>query len=95
MQYLCCPDRSVLLFCLEYGPCRKEKLEVLGPRFVKVEDKTGASHADADDEAALGELETVFSCGMLPLEFYSDLLHMASASALIDVSPAQGQVFFF
>ena len=65
---------------------------MLGSRFVKVEDKTGTSNADAD-EAALGELETVFSSGILPLEFYSDLLHMASAAALIDVTPGQGQVF--
>lgn len=43
-----------------------------------------------DESVATGELESVFSCSMLPVEYYIEMVHSLSAIGVVDVSPAQG-----
>ena len=72
---------------------RKDKLEVLGGRHVfltKAADATGPGTSEPDDCAGSGELESVFSCSMLPLEYYMEMVHSLGAIGVVDVSPAQG-----
>lgn len=52
---------------------------------------TDADNSKAEDAAAeAGELESVFSCSMLPVEYYMEMVHSLSAIGVVDVSPAQG-----
>ena len=73
--------------------CRKEKLEILGPRHVVL--TKADSDADEGDEVIVadsGAVESVFSQGMLPLETYQEVLHSMAAMGVIDASPAQGEM---
>ena len=73
---------------------RKEKLNVLGSRHVflakSADDSQQGDNQPGDDPAEAGELESVFSCSMLPAEFYMEMVHSLSAIGVVDVSPAQG-----
>lgn len=44
----------------------------------------------AEDAAGAGELESVFSCSMLPVEYYMEMVHSLSCIGIVDASPAQG-----
>lgn len=49
----------------------------------------GAS-GDPEGSAGAGELESVFSCSMLPQEYYMEMLHSLATIGVVDASPAQG-----
>ena len=51
---------------------------------------TQASKATASRQRMRQELESVFSCSMLPVEYYMEMVHSLSCIGIVDASPAQG-----
>ena len=56
----------------------------------KAADGSQQDTSQPDDSTGGGELESVFSCSMLPVEYYMEMVHSLGAIGVIDVSPAQG-----
>ena len=79
-------------------PSRKEKLDILGSRHIFLakaddnvaEDSKTTRQPVAEEVMGDGELESVFTCSMLPLEFYMEMIHSLSSVGIVDSSPAQG-----
>ena len=83
-----------LRFSLPSVSLRKDKLDVLGARRVSLakpaDDASERGTSEPDGSAGAGELESVFSCSMLPQEYYMEMLHSLAAIGVVDASPAQG-----
>ena len=71
---------------------RKDKLDILGSRhvFIPANSSQQGDGQPAEDAAGAGELESVFSCSMLPVEYYMEMVHSLSCIGIVDASPAQG-----
>ena len=71
---------------------RKDKLDILGSRhvFIPANASQQGDGQPAEDAAGAGELESVFSCSMLPVEYYMEMVHSLSCIGIVDASPAQG-----
>ena len=48
---------------------------------------------DEQAAAASPDLASVFSCGMLRMEFYMEMIHSLDSIGVVDMSPGQGQYF--
>ena len=65
--------------------CRKDKVEVLG-------EKRSVTLPDVDPKAIAEHEETVFSASIAPSELYQELVASYCATAVVDLSPAQGEL---
>ena len=65
--------------------CRKDKAEVLG-------EKRSVTLPDVDPKAIAEHEETVFSASIAPSELYQELVASYCATAVVDLSPAQGEL---
>ncbi|CAK8987498.1 unnamed protein product, partial [Durusdinium trenchii] len=78
---------------------RKDKLDVLGARHVSLakpaDDASERGTSEPDGSAGAGELESVFSCSMLPQEYYMEMkLEMMLTEFIFEEQQRDGSTFY-